>query len=163
MDFEEWQLTVWNPQSEVSSCKLFCKCAVYTATSWGPISGNDISAFCCFFFVMLLNVRNSYTERLYSQWNTVVFYPATNHRAELRDTNSRRFTTSHRPCFLDVRLCTSSLHIINVRNTCKCLCYSQTFVGFFSAMAESFHEGYNCFFISCVLEPKYSSSAWIVE
>ena len=39
---------------------------------------------------------------------------------------------------------TSFLRIINVKNTCKRLRYSETFGGiFYSTMAES--EGYNCF------------------
>ena len=32
---------------------------------------------------------------------------------------------------------TSFLRIINVRNTCKCLCYSQTFVGIFQCNGEN--------------------------
>ena len=52
---------------------------------------------------------------------------------------------------------TSFFHVINVRNTCKRLRYSQTFGGIASVQWRKLEEfeGHNCFFIvSCVLESK---------
>ena len=51
----------------------------------------------------------------------------------------------------------SFLHVITIKNTHKCLCYSQTFGGFLQYNGRKLEEseGYNCFFIvSCVLESK---------
>ena len=81
-------------------------------------------------WLIWLTILHSNTPRLYSQWLKIMFYSATIHWAELRDSNCHRFMTIILPIVL-VSLTldgvTSFLRIKNVRNICSHLRFSQLF------------------------------------
>ena len=80
-----------------------------------------------------------------------MFYSATIHWAEMREAILRRFMTPSFPSTMSLTLdgVTSFSCVINIRNMCKRLSYSQTVGGISSVQWQKVEEseGYNCFFI----------------